>query len=53
LKNRKINWDKQLAYAQKQLDINKSNIENTVKGTSSQKASAWSRKPRQNRSKVY
>jgi len=53
LKNRKINWDKKLAYAQRQLDINKANIDNTVKGTVSYKASTWSRKPRQNRSKVY
>jgi hypothetical protein len=53
LRKRKINWDKQIQYAQRQLDLNKANIDNTHKGTTSQKASTWSRKPRQNRSKVF
>jgi len=50
---RKINWDKKLEYAQRQLDQNKANIEDTPRGTKGFKASTWSRKSKQNRSKVF
>ena len=50
---KKINWSKQLAYAQRQLDINKAQIEDSSRGTNSYKASTWARKSKQNRSKVF
>lgn len=53
MKNKRINWDKQIEYAQRQLEANKANIENSSRGINSHKASTWSRKPRQNRSKVF
>lgn len=52
-KKKKINWDKSIAFAQRQLDQNKANIEDTNRGTNSFKASTWSRKSKQNRSKVF
>ncbi|MFZ9741846.1 MAG: hypothetical protein ACO3CQ_08130 [Candidatus Nanopelagicaceae bacterium] len=50
---RKINWDKQIQYAQRQLDLNKAQIEDTVRGTNSFKPSTWAIKPKQNRSKIF
>ena len=52
-RKRNINWDRQLEYAQKQLDINKAQIEDSSRGINSHKASTWARKPRQNRSNVF
>lgn len=52
-KKNNINWDKQLLYAQKQLEINKAQIEASPRGINSHKASAWARKPKQNRSKIF
>ena len=45
---RKINWDKKLEYAQRKLDQNKALIENTHKGTKSQKAKTWTIKQKRN-----
>ena len=50
---RKINWENKLAFAQRQLDQNKANIEDTHRGIKAYKASTWSRKSKQNRSKVF
>ena len=47
---RKINWDKQEAYARKALEKNKALIEDTPRGTSANKANTWSRKTKKNRS---
>jgi len=52
-KKRKFNWDQQLQYAQEALDKNKASIELTSRGTSSHKASSWSRKSKVNKSKIW
>lgn len=45
---RKINWDKKIEYAQRKLKQNKALIEDTYKGTKSQKAKTWTIKQKKN-----
>lgn len=49
---RKINWDKQIKYAQKALDRNKAQIDSTYKGTAANKADTWSIKPRRSKGRM-
>ena len=49
---KKQNWENKAQYAQEQLDKNKALIEDTSRGTKSNKVNTWSLKPSVNRSRI-